>query len=76
MKALITGITGQDGYFLSQYLLKKSYEVHGLVRRNSNMTKGTFDLLPKNIQEQINIDYGDIMDESYIYNLIKKEKFD
>lgn len=76
MKALITGITGQDGYFLSQYLLKKGYEVHGLVRRNSNMTRGTFDLLPRNIQEQINIDYGDIMDESYIYNLIKKEKFD
>ena len=60
MKALITGITGQDGYFLSQYLLQNGYEVHGLIRRNSNMTKGTFDILPKNIKEQINIDYGDI----------------
>ena len=76
MKALVTGITGQDGYFLSQYLLKTGYEVHGLVRRNSNMTKGTFDLLPENIKKSIVIHYGDILDESYIFNLIKKEKFD
>jgi len=36
MKALITGITGQDGYFLSQFLLEKGYDVYGIVRRNSN----------------------------------------
>jgi len=36
MKALITGITGEDGYFLSQFLLEREYEVYGIVRRNSN----------------------------------------
>ena len=37
MKALITGITGQDGYYLSRQLLEKGYEVHGLIRRASNI---------------------------------------
>ena len=37
MKALITGITGQDGYYLSSQLLEKDYEVHGLIRRASNI---------------------------------------
>jgi GDPmannose 4,6-dehydratase len=35
MKALITGITGQDGYFLTQFLLSKGYDVYGVIRRNS-----------------------------------------
>ena len=39
MKAVITGISGQDGYFLSQLLLSKGYEVHGILRRNSSMTQ-------------------------------------
>ena len=76
MKAFITGITGQDGYFLSQYLLKKGYEVHCLIRRNSNMTRGSFDLLQQNIQKQINIHYGDVLDENYIHSIVKEEKFD
>ena len=53
MKALITGISGQDGYFLSQLLLSKGYEVHGVLRRNSSMTRGTMELLlsiPKSIR--------------------------
>ena len=37
MKALLTGITGQDGYYLSKFLLEKNYEVHGIIRRSSNI---------------------------------------
>ena len=51
MKAVITGISGQDGYFLSQLLLSKGYEVHGILRRNSSTTQGTVDLLPENIKK-------------------------
>lgn len=75
-KALITGITGQDGYFLSQLLLSKGYEVHGLLRRNSSMKKGTFDLLPEKIQKQITLHYGDITDTNFISNLIQTLKPD
>ena len=62
MKAIITGISGQDGYFLSQLLLSKGYKVHGILRRNSSMTQGTLGLLPENIKKQIIIHYGDTTD--------------
>jgi GDPmannose 4,6-dehydratase len=74
MKAIITGISGQDGYFLSQLLLSKGYEVHGILRRNSSMTQGTVDLLPENIRKQIIIHYGDITDGNFLSNLLEKEK--
>ena len=74
MKAIITGISGQDGYFLSQLLLSKGYEVHGILRRNSSMTQGTVDLLPENIKNQIIIHYGDITDGNFLSNLLQKEK--
>ena len=76
MKALITGISGQDGYFLSQLLLSKGYEVHGILRRNSSMTRGTVYLLPGNIQKQINLHYGDITDGHFLSTLLEKEKPD
>ena len=76
MKAIITGISGQDGYFLSQFLLSKGYEVHGILRRNSSMTQGTVDLLPENIKKQIVIHYGDITDGNFLSNLLQKEKAD
>jgi len=41
-KALITGITGQDGSYLAEFLLHKGYEVHGLVRRSSSFNRGRF----------------------------------
>ena len=41
MKAIITGITGQDGYYLSKLLLEKGYEVHGLIRRSSSFNTET-----------------------------------
>lgn len=74
MKAVITGISGQDGYFLSQLLLSKGYEVHGILRRNSSMTQGTLDLLPENIRKQITIHYGDITDGNFLSNLLQEEK--
>ena len=76
MKAIITGISGQDGYLLSQLLLSKGYEVHGILRRNSSMTQGTVDLLPENIRKQIIIHYGDITDGNFLSNLLQKEKPD
>ena len=74
MKAIITGISGQDGYFLSQLLLSKGYEVHGILRRNSSMTQGTLDLLPENIRKQIIIHYGDIAESNFLSTLLMKEK--
>lgn len=46
-KAFITGISGQDGYFLTKFLLQKNYEVHGLIRRNSQQSIGNLSYLPK-----------------------------
>ena len=43
MKALITGVTGQDGYYLSKYLIDKGYEVHGLIRRSSTFNTDRID---------------------------------
>ena len=76
MKAIITGISGQDGYFLSQLLLSKGYEVHGVMRRNSSMTQGTVDLLPESIKKQITIQYGDITDGHFLATLLEREKPD
>lgn len=76
MKSIITGISGQDGYFLSQLLLTKGYEVHGILRRNSSMTQGTVDLLPEEIRKQITIHYGDITDGHFLSTLLEKEKPD
>ena len=74
MKAFITGITGQDGYFISQLLLSKGYEVHGILRRNSSMTQGTVNLLPENVRKQIILHYGDITDGHFLSTLLEKEK--
>ena len=76
MKAVITGISGQDGYFLSQFLLSKGYEVHGILRRNSSMTQGTLDFLPENIKKQIIIHYGDITDGNFLSNILLEQKPD
>ena len=76
MKAIITGISGQDGYFLSQLLLSKGYEVHGILRRNSSMTQGTVDLMPENLKKQIVIHYCEMTDGNFLSNLLQKEKAD
>ncbi len=76
MKAIVTGISGQDGYFLSQLLLSKGYEVHGILRRNSSMSQGTIDLLPLDVRKDIIIHYGDITDENFLSKILKEEKPD
>ena len=65
-KALITGITGQDGSYLTELLLKKGYEVYGLIRRSSSFHTGRIDHLYKDPHEQpkLKLLYGDLTDGS------------
>lgn len=67
-KALITGITGQDGSFLAELLLKKGYEVYGLIRRNSSNDLGNV----KHIANEINFIYGDMTDASSLRSAVKE----
>ena len=75
-KALITGISGQDGYFLSKLLLGKGYDVHGLARRNSQKSLGSVSALSKEERQKIKIHWGDIIDAGFINSLIAKEQYD
>ncbi len=59
-KALITGIAGQDGSYLAEYLLSLGYEVYGIVRRNSVAENQQYRL--ENIKYDLNIFYGDLID--------------
>ena len=72
MKALITGITGQDGAYLAELLLEKGYEVHGIVRRSSSFNTDRIDnLISKYSQnQQLLLHYSDLLDSSSITNLI------
>ena len=74
MKALITGITGQDGYYLSKQLLEKGYQVHGLVRRSSNINTFRIDPLIAEYGSsgQLKLYYSDLLDSSSLTNLINK----
>ena len=56
MKALITGITGQDGSYLAELLLEKNYEVHGILRRSSTFNTGRID----HIFSRLHLHYGDL----------------
>ena len=66
--ALITGITAQDGYYLAELLLKKGYEVHGIVRRASLINTHRID----HIYEKIKLHYGDLTDSTNLVRVIKK----
>ena len=73
--ALITGITGQDGSYLTELLLEKDYEVHGIVRRCSSENLGRINHLlePSNGNEKkITLHYGDLSDTSNLINIVKK----
>jgi len=72
-KALITGITGQDGSYLSELLLKKGYEVHGMIRRSSSFNTGRIDHLyqdPHESDVRLFLHYGDLNDASSINSLL------
>ncbi len=72
MKALITGITGQDGAYLAELLLEKGYEVHGTVRRSSSINTERIDsLISKHSDDnQLTLHYSDLLDSSSITNLL------
>ncbi len=68
--AFITGITGQDGSYLAEFLLKKGYEVHGTIRRSSAFNTGRIDSFLK----RINTHYGDLTDSSSLNRLLERIK--
>lgn len=72
-KALITGITGQDGSYLAEFLLSKNYEVHGIIRRASTFNTGRIDHIYKDPHKsgvRLLLHYGDLSDSSELTNLI------
>jgi GDPmannose 4,6-dehydratase len=74
-KALITGITGQDGSYLAELLLEKGYEVHGIIRRSSSFNTGRIEHLFKDIHNddiKMFLHYGDLSDSANIHSLIEK----
>ena len=74
-KALITGITGQDGSYLTEILLEKGYEVHGIIRRSSSFNTGRIDHLYGNreiLNAKMFLHYGDLVDTSNLNRLLEK----
>ena len=74
-KALITGITGQDGSYLTELLLEKGYEVHGVIRRSSSFNTGRIDHLYNNPDiygRRLFLHYGDLTDSSNLNRLLEK----
>ena len=75
--ALITGVTGQDGALLSEFLLKKNYEVHGVKRRSSSFNTARIDHLyedPKETKTNFFLHYGDLTDATNLIRLLKEIK--
>ena len=74
-KALVTGITGQDGSYLAELLLSKGYEVHGVIRRASTFNTGRLDPIyedPHADARRLSLHYGDLSDASALARLISK----
>jgi GDPmannose 4,6-dehydratase len=76
--ALITGITGQDGSYLTELLLEKGYDVHGIIRRHSTPCTDKIDHLinDKSLEERLTLHYGDLTDSSNLAMIIMKVKPD
>lgn len=78
-KALITGITGQDGSYLAEFLLSKGYVVHGIIRRSSTFNTNRIDHIYKDSHirgVKLHLHYGDLSDSSQLTNLIYNIKPD
>ena len=78
-KALITGVTGQDGAYLAEFLLGKGYEVHGIKRRSSSFNTERIDHLYEDPHEKnikFHLHYGDLTDSSNIIRIIQKVRPD
>ncbi|MCF8262129.1 MAG: GDP-mannose 4,6-dehydratase [Melioribacteraceae bacterium] len=74
-KALITGITGQDGSYLTEILLEKGYEVHGIIRRSSSFNTQRIDHLYRQkevLNHKLYLHYGDVVDTSSLNRLLEK----
>ena len=77
--ALLTGITGQDGSFLAEFLIEKGYEVHGILRRSSSFNTGRIEHLyldewVRDMRQQrlVNLHYGDMTDSSSLIRIIQQ----
>jgi GDPmannose 4,6-dehydratase len=78
-KALITGITGQDGSYLAEFLLEKGYQVHGIIRRSSSFNTGRMTGIyedPHTPNAKLRLHYGDLTDGSVLNQLLKTIKPD
>jgi GDPmannose 4,6-dehydratase len=74
MKALITGITGQDGSYLADLLIEKGYEVHGIIRRSSSFNTARIEHLMSN--PKLVLHYGDLTDYNTVANIIDEHHYD
>ena len=77
MRALLTGITGQDGAYLTEFLLDKGYEVHGIKRRASSFNTGRIDHLyqdPHDPDVKLRLHYGDMTDATNLIRIIQEVK--
>ena len=73
-RALITGITGQDGAYLAEFLLNKGYEVHGIKRRSSSFNTARIDHLyqdPHEQQRRLILHYGDLTDSTNLIRIVQ-----
>src|SRR5207245_2561971 len=73
-KALLTGITGQDGSYLAEFLLSKDYEVHGIVRRSSSINRDRIDHLTAwlgHAGRPLKLYYGDLNDSSSLNRIVR-----
>ena len=77
-KALITGVTGQDGSYLAELLLEKGYEVHGIMRRSSSFNTGRINHLIENksFESTFFFHYGDVTDSTNLKNYSSSIYFD
>ena len=72
MKALVTGITGQDGYYLTEFLINRGYQVHGIIRRSSSFNTTRIDPLISTHTESgaLKLYYSDLLDSSSLSSLV------
>ncbi|MCB0293290.1 MAG: GDP-mannose 4,6-dehydratase, partial [Calditrichaeota bacterium] len=74
-KALITGITGQDGSYLTEFLMEKGYQVHGIIRRASSFNTARIDHIyqdPHEDKRRMVLHYGDLTDSSNLNRILEK----
>lgn len=71
-KAFVTGVTGQDGSYLAEFLIENNYEVHGLVRRSSTFNRERTDHISRDHSDKFFLHYGDLTDSTSLSRLLQK----